>query len=179
MAERKRLTDILLNSERDRLERAWQTTKPADDLKPIPSGDYRCRVLSGELFKARSGTPGYKIVLEVLDGEHAGRRVWHDVWLTEAALAMTMRDLGKLGIETFEQLERPLPGGFIVAAKIALRRNDDGTEFNRVTRFELAAIEPPAPDPFAPAGGDEPGDTTDDGGFDWAGGSQSDGVPSQ
>src|SRR5262249_47247698 len=69
MAERKRLSDILLNGERDRLEKAWSTTKAADDLKPLPSGEYRCRIARGELFKARGGTPGYKLTLEVLDGE--------------------------------------------------------------------------------------------------------------
>src|SRR5512135_3817 len=150
MAERKRLSDILMNSERERLERTWSTVKAADDLKPIPSGEYRCRIVNGELFNAKSGTPGYKLTLEVLDGEHAGRRVWHDVWLSEAALAMAKRDLGKLGIVRPEQLERPLPDGITVAAKVALRRNDDGTEFNRVVRFDAVAVEPLAPEPFAP-----------------------------
>ena len=143
--------DILLNSERDRLERTWSATKAADDLRPIPTGEYRCRIVNGELFNAKSGTPGYKLTLEVLDGEHAGRRVWHDVWLTEAALPMAKRDLGKLGIEHLEQLERPLPEGIIVKAKVALRRDDDGTECNRVVRFDVVGIEPPDPEPFAPA----------------------------
>src|SRR3954467_9138550 len=99
MAERKKLSDILMNSERERLERTWGATKAADDLKPIPSGEYRCRVINGELFNSKSGTPGYKLTLEVLDGDQAGRRVWHDVWLSEAALSMAKRDLNKLGID--------------------------------------------------------------------------------
>lgn len=182
MAERKRLSDILLNSDRERLEKVWTVTKAADDLKPIPSGDYRCRILSGELFNARSGTPGYKLTLEVLDGEHTGRRVWHDVWLSEAALSMAKRDLGKLGIEQPEQLERPLPDGIIVKARVALRRNDDGTEFNRVSHFDVVAVEPPTPEPFAPVdAGDDPdgktAGTVDEDGFDWRTGGQRDGVP--
>jgi len=78
MTERKRLTDILMNSERERLERTWSTTKAADDLKPIPAGDYRCRILDGTLFNSKGGTPGFKLAFEVCDGAHAGRRVWHD-----------------------------------------------------------------------------------------------------
>ncbi len=170
---RKRLSDILMNSEKDRLERSWSVVKPADDLKPIPSGEYRCRVVSGELFTSKSGTPGFKITLEVLDGEHAGRRVWHDVWLSEAALAMAKRDLAKLGIEHPSQLERPLPDGIIIAARVALRRTDDGAEFNRVVRFDVVAVEPPAPEPFAPAVDGHGSETCDDDGFDWRNGTES------
>ncbi len=88
MNECKKLADILLNSDRDRLDRAWSTTKAAEDLKPLPSGEYRCSIASGELFNAKSGTPGYKLKLVVLDGDHVDRVVWHDVWLSEAALPM-------------------------------------------------------------------------------------------
>jgi hypothetical protein len=156
------------------LERTWSTTKAADDLKPIPPGDYRCRVASGELFTSRTGTPGYKLTFEVLDGEHADRRVWHDVWLTEAALAMAKRDLAKLGIDRPEQLEQPLPEGIVVAARVTLRRGDDGAEFNRVARFDVVAVEPPTPEPFAPT---TDTDGTDTDGFDWSSGVPRNGVP--
>jgi hypothetical protein len=176
MVERKRLSDILMNSERESLERAWSTTKAADDLTPLPSGEYRCRIASGELSKSKGGTPGYKLKMEVADGEHVGRLVWHDIWLTDAAMSMAKRDLAKLGIERFEQLDQPLPPGIIVSARIALRKNDDGSEYNRVSRFEVVGIEPP--DPFAPAdGNDGEEDTTDADGFDWRAGAPSNGVP--
>lgn len=167
MADRKRLSDILLNSERERLAQSWESTRAADDPTPIPSGEYLCRIVGGELFASRSGTPGYKLALEVSSGEHVGRRLWHDIWLSPAALAMAKRDLGKLGVTNPEQLEQPLPDGFVVIARVALRRGDDGTEFNRVVRFEVVAFEPPGPDPFAP----EP-DGRDADGFDWWTGEQ-------
>lgn len=188
MAERKRLSDILLNSEKERLGRAWDSTKPAADLAPVPPGEYRCRVADGSLFNARSGTAGFKLSLDILDGEHAGRRLFFDVWLSEAALPMARRDLGKLGIESFEQLERPLPQGIIVAAKVTLRRGDDGQEFNRIVRFEVIAVEPPKPDPFAPGTvglnsdgeGEDDASTLDADGFDWASGTPStNGVPTR
>jgi hypothetical protein len=178
MAERKRLTDILHGSERDRIAGIWQSAKPADDLKPIPSGQYRCRIIDGTLFNAKSGTAGYKLTLEVLEGEHAGRRLWHDVWLSEAAVSLAKRDLGKLGVTSLEQLEKPLPEGILIEARVALRRGDDGTEFNRVSRFDVVGIEPAEPEPFAPR--DEPGDgsTLDEGGFDWQSGQQEGGAES-
>jgi hypothetical protein len=172
MTERKKLTDILLNSEREKLDRQWGSTKAAEDLKPLPIGEYRCSIASGELFTAKKGTLGYKLKLVVLEGEHADRVVWHDVWLSEAALPMAKRDLGKLGITSLDQLERPLPDGIVVAAKVALRKNDDGTEYNRVNRLDVVGIEPAEPEPFAPLNGSEDGSTADSAGFDWAKGQQ-------
>jgi hypothetical protein len=63
---------------------------------------------------------------------------------------MAKRDLGKLGVTSLEQLERPLPPGIRCRVKLALRRDDDGTEFNRVKSFEVVGIDTPAQDAFAP-----------------------------
>jgi hypothetical protein len=173
MAERKKLSDILMNSERERLERLWKTTKPAAELRPLPSDDYRCRIVNGELFNAKKGTPGFKLTFEVLDGEHAGRRVWWDTWLSsEAAVAISLRELAKIGVTELTQLDSPPPDGIIVVAKVRLRRTEEETEYNSVVRFDVVAIEPQAPEPFAPIE-EEPDDvnevdTTDADGFDWS-----------
>jgi hypothetical protein len=151
-------------------------------LKPLPSGEYRCRVVDGTLFNARqNGTLGYKLTLEVLEGEHTGRRVWWDTWLSsEASVAISLRELAKIGVTELEQLDSPPPDGIIVIAKVALRRNDDKTEYNQVVRFGLVAVEPPAPEPFAPTD-DNPEDadasTADGDGFDWQKGEQRHGEP--
>jgi hypothetical protein len=162
MTERKKLSDILHASDRDALSKRWRETEAAKDLEPLPPGEYLFRILTGELCESKQGTPGYKLTLEVVEGEHAGRHVWHDVWLTPAALPMAKRDLGKIGVTDLEQLERPLPAGILVKAKIALRKNDDGTAYNRVVRMEPAGIEPgdafePVPEPQGtdPKGGAE------------------------
>lgn len=169
MQPKRKLADILQASESDRIGGLWATVKPADDLgKPIPAGEYRCRVVAGELFTSKSGTPGYKITFKVSEGEHARRRLWQDVWLTEAAMAMAKRDLMKLGIESVEQLDRELPEGLIASVKVSIRKDDDGTERNRIVTFEIVAIEKPEADPFAPpaeAGLDEQD-------FDWCSGRQ-------
>lgn len=41
--------------------------------------------------------------------------------------------------------------------KLALRRYDDGNEYNRVRSFEVIGIDPPDVDPFAPTAGPHPG----------------------
>jgi hypothetical protein len=152
--ERKKLTDILQqSSEREKLSTLWKTTDAAPERAPLPKGEYTFRILSGELFTSKRGTPGYKLTLEVTEGDFEGRRTWCDFWLTEAALPMTKRDLAKIGVTNPEQLERPLPLGILIRGKLALRTDDDGSESNRLVRFEFIGTEPD--DPFAPK--DDPG----------------------
>lgn len=101
------------------------------------------------------GTPGVKLCWKIIEGEHAGRRIWHDCWLTPAALGQSKRDLGKLGVTALEQLETPLRPGIRCRVKLALRKDDGGGERNRVRCFEVVGIDAPDTDAFAPA--DAPG----------------------
>jgi hypothetical protein len=150
MPERRKLTDILHGTTRDDLARAWDQTEAAADLGPLPRGQYTALILSGEPTASRRDTPGYKLTFQVSDGEFTGRRFWHDLWLTPAALPMTKRDLLKLGVQSLDQLDRPLPPGIRCRVRLTLQRDDDGTERNRVQSFDVIGIDPP--DPFAPAG---------------------------
>ncbi len=151
---RKKLSDILRQtSDRERLSSLWKTTAAAADFAPLPPGEYTFRTLSGELFTSKTkGTPGYKLTLEVTEGEHEGRRCWHDLWLTEDALPMTKRDLAKIGVTDLAQLEQPLPAGILIRGRLARHRDDDGNESNKLKRFECVgvekgdAFEPPADD---------------------------------
>lgn len=149
--ERKKLSDILANGSKEALSQAWDRTIAAADFAPLPAGEYVAYVVSGELFTSKTkATAGYKLSFRVLEGEHAGRLFWDDLWLTPAALPMAKRDLGKLGVTSLDQLERPLPPGIRCKVKLVLRRDDDGTERNRVRSFEVVGIDSPEQDAFAP-----------------------------
>ncbi|HEY2841805.1 MAG TPA: DUF669 domain-containing protein [Pirellulales bacterium] len=149
---RKSLSEILRQGDQEKLSRAWGETEAADDFAPLPAGEYVARVLRGEPFNGKSnGTPGYKLTFRVLEGGHEGRQFWHDVWLTEAAVPMAKRDLANLGVTSPEQLDKPLPPGIRCKVKLTLRRDDDGTEYNRVKTFTVLGIDAPEADPFAPA----------------------------
>jgi hypothetical protein len=149
---RKSLSDILHDGAKESLSQAWGETQAAEDFTPLPPGEYVARIVGGELFTAKTtGTAGYKLAFRVLEGDHQGRQFWHDVWLTPAALPMAKRDLAKLGVTALEQLERPLPPGIRCRVKVALRKDDDGTEYNRVKRLEVVGIDEPEQDAFAPA----------------------------
>ena len=150
-----KLTAILGNDGNHRLHQAWDKTEAAGDFAPLPSGEYVARIINGELTTSRRNTtPGYKLTFRVLEGEYAGRQIWHDIWLTEAALPMSKRDLAKLCVTSLDQLDQPLPPGIRCKVKLALRKEDDGAEFNRVRRFDVIGIDEPEQDTFAPVDDD-------------------------
>lgn len=137
---RKSLVDVLDGTARADLFRRFNEAEAAGDMLPLPRGEYRCRITGGELVTSKTGTPGYSLTFTVDAGEHKGRKLWHTSWLTPAALPMTKRDLLKLGIKSLDMLDRPLPAGFVVDAKVALRVDDDGTERNRVVSFSVVEV---------------------------------------
>lgn len=148
-----RLSDILHNAgNADDLKQLWNNTEAAGELAPLPAGEYTAHIVGGSLESSRTNaTPGYKLTFRVCEGPLEGRQFWHDCWLTPAALPQSKRDLGKLGVTSLEQLEQPLPRGIRCRVKLALRRDDDGNERNRVRAFEIVGIDEPERDAFAPA----------------------------
>lgn len=150
MNTRKKLSGILHANACDKLAKAWANVKAAEDLVPLSKGEYIARIIDGALITARTGTLSYKLTFCVTKGEYAGRRFWHDIYLTEAALPMAKRDLGKPGVTRLDQLDHPLPPGIQCKVQLTLRRDDNGTEYNQVIHFAVVDIEMPQPDPFAP-----------------------------
>lgn len=152
MSEFKKLSDVFSNAELDALKADWDSASRVSDRTPLPPGEYTCRVLDGSLFRhAKTGNSGYKLSLEIIEGERAGRKCWYDIWLTKPAMHKSKVDLAKLDISQFEQLEKPLPKGIIVVAKIALKLDSKGSQFNYVVSFEVVDIDPvPSDDWTAP-----------------------------
>lgn len=150
---RRRLTDILANGRCSNLRDTWDRTEAAADFAPLPAGVYECHLHSVELFNARTGTPGVKIRFDVCEGEHTGRALFHDCWLTPAALPQTKRDCLKLGFDSPEMLESAVvpPGRIRCKVRVALRHEDAGTKRNRVVRFDVLRLEEAEHEPFAPA----------------------------
>ncbi|MBI3861140.1 MAG: hypothetical protein HY290_04510 [Planctomycetia bacterium] len=147
----KSLSDVLRAGDRESLATAWKNTQAAAEYAPLPAGEYVCHVVRGDLYCSKTNlTPGYKVTFKVLEGPHAGRLLWHDIWLTPAALPMAKRDLSKLGITELAQLEKPMPRGIRSKVRVAVRSAEDGSSFNHIQRFEVIAIDTPEVDPFAP-----------------------------
>lgn len=147
---RKKLTDIL-NGGGGNFADTWNNTAAAGDDGPIPPGTYTCYVASLHPRQSRSkNTPGISLVFEVLEGEYAGRRVWHSLWLTPAAIPRAKRDLAKIGITRPEQIDQPLPRGIRCSIVVVLRKTDEGVDYNEVRRFECLGVDAPESNPFPP-----------------------------
>jgi len=162
-----RLSDILAaGGGGDDIRDLWNTTDAAGEMGPLPPGEYTADIVAGDLESSRTkSTPGYRMTFAAVEPvEFAGRRFWHDCWLTPAALPQTKRDLTKLGVTSLDQLERPLPARIRCRVKLALRKDDNGEQRNRVRTFDVIGIVEPERDPFAPADTaiDEPEAGTDE-----------------
>src|SRR6516225_7859935 len=131
--KRPRLDEILNGGGND-FNALWNETAAAGEFEPLPSGRYKALVADGKLAESHANkTPSYKLAFEILEqAAFAGRRVFHDLWLTPKALPATKRDLAKLRIHTPEQLRQAPPTGTTVELRIALRSQDDESRFNRV-----------------------------------------------
>lgn len=136
----------------DSLFDGWDEVQSADDFgTPIPAGRYVCIWRKGELTTSKKGTPSYKLTLEVETGDHAGRKVWFDIWLTAASRTIAKRDLEKLGITNpREQLKQPIPKWLRLQVQVGLQADDSGIERNSVLAFKVLERIQPTADPFAP-----------------------------
>lgn len=146
------LSDILAaGSGGGNIRDLWNSTDAADNYGPLPPGEYVAHIIAGEFEQSRTNqTPGYKLTFKVIEGEHTGRLFWHDCWLTPAAMPQTKRDLGAIGVDSLDKLENGLPRYIRVRCKVALRKDDNGEERNRVRSIVGLGLDTPEPDAFAP-----------------------------
>ena len=157
--ERKRLTDILSqgNGGGKWIDGNWGDTAPAPEFGPIPPGTYEAHLIEKTPFNAGTGTPGIKLVFSVLaEGAFKNRRLWYDIWLTDAAAPQALRDFAKLGIRDKSQIEMPLPMDKRIRCRLVVgvqKSDSTGDLFNIVKRFEPLGVDAVEADPFAPKEG--------------------------
>ena len=129
----------------DKLDEEFQKTEAAQDGGGIlPAGIYVMRAV-GRLKQSKvKGTNYYELEMTVADGEHAGRKIWHAIWLTQDALPLARRDLTRLGIKSLKQLREPLPS-WLLEATVRVRVDDDGEARNHIRKFTLIETLPMDP----------------------------------
>jgi hypothetical protein len=149
--KRPRLRDIVRGNIDD-LQAAFDESVRTGGRTIVPAGSYKCLIVEGRLDKARTGTGTFKVVFAVVQGPHAGRRFYRDIWLTPKALRMSGHELAKLGFPSISELdERPLKTGLMADVKVVVNTDDDGTQRNRVTSFKVVDADVPADEYRPPA----------------------------
>ena len=141
-SDKRRSVDDILASGGSGFNDLWNNTAAAgDDFDPIPAGLYRAVISDGRVHESTKGTSSYRIEFTIVDGPFTNRKLWHHCWLTRNALAMTKRDLAKIGIQTPEQLRQEPPTGRICEVRVALPHptTPDTPPRNEVKGFKVVA----------------------------------------
>lgn len=123
---------------------AFDAASPAEPLEPLPPGQYRARVLRGDLIQTKAGTDGYRVQFEIAEGKFSGRKISRTWVFTPKALPYSKRDLMQLGLKTSADLLTPFPRpGVEVRCRIwvAQRIADDLTVWNDVKRVDQIQIQ--------------------------------------
>ena len=133
------------------------TVEPAD-FSALPAGDYSVLISSSEWKPAKSGGQYLSLTLQVLEGPHQGRFLWHNLNLNhgnaqaseiaQRELSAICRAVGRMTIEDSEQLH-DIP----MIVKVAyIPPKDQWPEKNQIKQWKPAgsAAQPaltPAPAP--------------------------------
>jgi len=127
----------------------------APDRAPLPRGMYQVIVMASDLKPTQAGTGHYiELTLQVIDGEHSGRRVWDRLNVSnpnKTAEDIAKRQLQLLclaaGVTTLTDTEQlhDIP----VLAEIDLDRKDPSR--NRVRGYASVSAGKPLPQAARPA----------------------------
>lgn len=144
---------------------ATSVTPSQKSFGPLPAGQYECVINRADIKATKAGTGEYlELEFQVIEGEHAGRRVWErlninnpnktaeDIAREALAVLCMALDIPKLS-DTDELLDKPV----IVVLEIDRKEPDR----NRIRFYHSASGAAPAPAarpaaPAAPAAGRKP-----------------------
>lgn len=137
MSDLSRLFNTSGNDGADDLDALF--TMPAAEV--LPAGVYAVELTRGGLGKSKSGKDRYELRARVGDGEHVGRTLFDDFYLTPSAWWKSGPLLKKLGITSPEQCRRDLPTGLLARVRLTIEEHD-GTRRNKIADITLIGRKP-------------------------------------
>jgi len=75
------------------------------EYNPVPDGKYLVRVHNVESSQTVAGDPMWKVTLQVVDGTHAGRRIFDNLVFSSAALTRAKHICSALGLDVSGSLD--------------------------------------------------------------------------
>ena len=130
------------------------------DFAPIPASDYNVKITSTEATKSTTDKPMWKYTVEVLDGPHAGRKVWGQQTLTQDnpnALDIFFRQMAAAGLT--KEFFRTKPSaqeiadamlGRVFRARVAIKEYQ-GSPRNEIKGWNPASASAGGPPPMGAA----------------------------
>jgi hypothetical protein len=105
--------------------------------EPIPKGVYKVKILSCLLTKSSKKNDMFELELEVVKGEHKGRRLWDYVTLTEEAKWKLSGLVHALGLKEKGSIDPESLQGKTLAIKVKhetyTTEDDEGNEITKIT----------------------------------------------
>jgi uncharacterized protein DUF669 len=87
------------------MKAAWDDIPDADDFSPIPDGEYLMKVAEAEEKQSKNGNPMWKLVLEIVNGQFKGRRVWDNITWSGEGMKRVKLVLSRLGLDLKGDME--------------------------------------------------------------------------
>ncbi len=122
-----------------------------DNFAPLPAGTYNAVVVESNVLDTKAGTGTYaKMQLKVLDGEFAGRVIFHNITLTnpnptaveigQKHMALLCNAVGKATIQDTQELHnQPLQ------VQVKVKKDAEWGDSNEVVTYKALQGAAPAP----------------------------------
>lgn len=129
----------------------FDSTEAAPTLPDlVPKGEYEVEWRSIKQNQNTNGKPRAVLMFEIVAGEFTGKRIWYDLYLTPAATPRSKRELEKLGITKFEEIQGPVPHWLRCSLRVVVETGDDRKQRNKIADFKVIRFDEEPPEPFAP-----------------------------
>lgn len=117
--------------------------EPLGDFEAIPAGNYSAMATDSETKKTKAGTGSYlQLVWEIIDGPHAGRKLWSRLNLdnpNSKAVEIAKRELSSIcrAIGVFNPGDSQELHNIPVVLKVGVeKRKDTGEMTNRIKGYD-------------------------------------------
>ncbi len=136
----------------DEIRESFESAAAASALPDVvPNGDYIATLKSTKVGRNKNGKPRAVLTFVVTEGAFAGKRLWMDLYFTADAEVRSWKTLSNIGIESADELMKPVPKGISCKLRVFVEAGDSGKEWNTIKEIEVIGFQEEQPDPFAPA----------------------------
>ena len=152
-----------MSTDWEALDDEYRHSKAAAPFRPLPDGTYACVVAAAEVCKNK-GNDDFHLyfALEIVEGAHKGRKIWHRRGVTDKTLPWVKADLEAVGFRG--KLSETVAGlssvqGTRLRVRLHTYRGNQSAFLSPLPQAGAAGTKPPSAETGS-AGGTEPGESS-------------------